>query len=218
MEYKILSRSKIGKEIDHCENNSTYNFNVPLAGFSDYDEPLMVGDVIGIILKSEKSKTVQLKTDNFHDVDLNTCCIPVYDTLYIEEEHFFSITKIEQNGKEFTVKPVFINSKSTCPKKSIDTLKITNFQINHEAVIDKKVIRKKINIEVTKSLVLNIDMFSKYDMLVIIYIEKLAKSHKWAEKIQIENGHYEQLNPQFLNFLIFFQLQIYHINFFQYFC
>jgi hypothetical protein len=55
MEYKIISRrTNYETNIDYGDNKTTYNLDVPLSGFSDYDRPLVIGDVIGVQLVEKK--------------------------------------------------------------------------------------------------------------------------------------------------------------------
>lgn len=148
--YQILRRSNIKKKFDSYEYESTYNFNVPLNGFSDYKEPLIVGDIIGVLLQSDTNTKVQFKTNELYNVDLNLHVEPVFGSYYSQEEHFFSITKINKNKTKFEVKPVFICGK---------------------------VIQKLIEEKIEKSVQLDINIFANYDRLQEIYIENPHKNN-----------------------------------------
>lgn len=161
-----MRRSNITKNFDSYENKSAYNFNVPLNGFSDYKGSLIVGDIIGVLLQSNTNTKVQFTTDKLYNVDLNLHVEPVFGSYYPQEEHFFSITKINKNKTKFEVKPVFIEGK---------------------------VIRKLIEEKIEKSVELDINIFGKYEQLQEIYIENPHKNNI-SEKQKYNAFHYFQVN------------------------
>lgn len=47
--YTFVQRSVIKKQIDFFDKNIKYNFNVPLNGFSDYNQSIKIGDIVSVI-------------------------------------------------------------------------------------------------------------------------------------------------------------------------
>jgi len=127
--YCILKR----KDRFKIENSYDYyiperDMDFPLCGFSDYKQDLCAGDFIGVILKSD----TQIETE-FSDIDceiINESLKSELKELYpkklkynVIEEHFFQITKLNEN-KEFSVFPVFIDNKIISKKINLSESEI----------------------------------------------------------------------------------------------
>jgi hypothetical protein len=151
-QYQILRRGLIKKKPEVWENDLTkYNFNTPLCGFSDYNEKITVGDIVGVLLKSSIGKKVKFRAGKLQEQDLNPLVEPVYGSYYQEEEHFFQITKVNKTSTKFVVRPVFI---------------------------DGKIIRKEINENITKNVDIEINILSPFIQLVEIFIDGPSRNNQ----------------------------------------
>jgi hypothetical protein len=148
--YKIIKRTKIKKKLDWFEENfDSYNFNVPLVGFSDYSEKINKGDVVGVIITSnEKTRTEFTALSPYKYLDIKKTTGEIYGSYQQTEEHFFRVIDINKNNTKFKVKQVFI---------------------------DNKVIHKKINEHYTREFFINSNEINNFDRLIKILTENFEQ-------------------------------------------
>lgn len=115
------------------------NFDYPLIGFSDYKDSLIVGDIIGVVLKSEDTKEGEFTSIHCDIVKENMLeqlkeHYPKKFEYNEIEEHIFQITDIDEKN-EFSITPIFIEGK-IISKKLIVTE--TEFRLIPNQFIDKE--------------------------------------------------------------------------------
>ena len=157
--FTITKRSIIKKGLADWENElNGYNFNVPLCGFSDYNEPIKTGDIVSVILNSDERTKVEFEPMLYNYEYIIPHIEKVFGTYNRREEHFFKVIKPNKNNTKFKVEPVFL---------------------------DKKIIVKGIDETIKKEIELDASLFDTIDRLTEILVNKPTQFNISEEYKQI---------------------------------